>query len=195
MGETPGFPKKSPKNSLPERPAWSLRPLLPTPEDLERPSVTGSEEQTEGQRSTLGCSTPYVCPDGDIALRWKGFDPRVSEVAGRVQLDTSGVSQHLNLTSSFSWKDHSKKLLCEVSHGSKRASTELVLRVRRTCGGDRGQICHGRVTLPATPSFLTPQPRLSLQCHLLSPTSRFPCAHPVSLCPHPQTPPRTRRCR
>ncbi|NXQ56026.1 SN protein, partial [Anthoscopus minutus] len=96
------------------------------------PSVTSSEEQTEGQRSTLECSTPYVCPMGDIVLRWEGYDPRVSEVSGRVQLDTSGVSHQVNLSSSFSWKDHSKKLLCQVSDGSKRASTEVLLRVRHT---------------------------------------------------------------
>ncbi|NXN87097.1 SN protein, partial [Bombycilla garrulus] len=94
------------------------------------PSVTVSEEQTEGQRSTLGCSTPYFCPGGGIVLRWEGYDPRVSEVSGHVQLDTGGVCQQVNLTSSFSWKDHSKKLLCEVSDGSKRASAEVVLRVR-----------------------------------------------------------------
>ncbi|XP_033369795.1 sialoadhesin [Parus major] len=105
---------------------------LSVSEDLESPSVTSSEEQTEGQRSTLQCSTPYVCPGGDIVLRWEGYDPRVSEVSGRIQLDTSGVSHQVNLTSSFSWKDHSKKLLCEVSDGSKRASTEVVLRVRHT---------------------------------------------------------------
>ncbi|NWW75451.1 SN protein, partial [Climacteris rufus] len=96
------------------------------------PSVTGSEEQTEGQRSTLECSTPYVCPGGDIDLRWQGYDPQVSTVSGRVQLDTSGVSHQLTLTSSFSWKDHSKKLLCQVSHGSQTASAERVLRVRHT---------------------------------------------------------------
>ncbi|NXD34889.1 SN protein, partial [Copsychus sechellarum] len=93
------------------------------------PSVT-SQELTEGQRSTLECSTPYVCPGGDIVLRWEGYDPRLSEVSGRVQLDTGGVSSQVNLTGSFSWKDHGKKLLCEVSAGSKRASTEVVLRVR-----------------------------------------------------------------
>ncbi|NWH86153.1 SN protein, partial [Aegithalos caudatus] len=96
------------------------------------PSVTSSEEQTEGQNSTLECSTPYVCPGGDIALHWEGYDPRVSEVSGHIQLDTNGVGHQVNLTSSFSWKDHSKKLLCQVSDGSKRASTEVVLRVRHT---------------------------------------------------------------
>ncbi|NXH34200.1 SN protein, partial [Myiagra hebetior] len=90
------------------------------------PSVTSSEEQSEGQRSTLECSTPYVCPWSDIVLHWQGHDPRVSEVSGHIQLDTSGV----NLTSTFSWKDNSKKLLCEVSHGSRKASTEVVLQVR-----------------------------------------------------------------
>nr|XP_031360505.1 sialoadhesin [Lonchura striata domestica] len=103
---------------------------LSVSEDLERPSVTGSDEQTEGQRSTLECSTPYVCPRGDTVLRWEGYDPQVSEVSSHVQLDTSGVSHQVTLTSSFTWKDHSKKLLCEISDGSKRASTEVVLRVR-----------------------------------------------------------------
>ncbi|XP_048160997.1 sialoadhesin isoform X1 [Corvus hawaiiensis] len=101
-------------------------------EDLQRPSVTSSEEQTEGQRSTLECSIPYVCPWSDIVLHWEGYDPQVSEVSSHFQLDTSRVSQQVNLTSTFSWKDHSKKLLCEVSHGSRKASTELVLRVRHT---------------------------------------------------------------
>ncbi|NXW74185.1 SN protein, partial [Hirundo rustica] len=94
------------------------------------PSVTGSPEQTEGQKATLECSTPYVCPAGDIALHWEGYDPRVSEVSDRVRLDTGGVGRQVNLTSSFSWEDHSKKLLCQVSDGSKRAGAEVVLRVR-----------------------------------------------------------------
>uniref|UniRef100_A0A8C3NAS2 Uncharacterized protein n=1 Tax=Geospiza parvula TaxID=87175 RepID=A0A8C3NAS2_GEOPR len=97
---------------------------------LSRPSVASSEEQTEGQRSTLECSTPYFCPRGDTVLRWEGYDPQVSQVSSHVQLDTSGVSHQVTLTSSFTWKDHSKKLLCVVSDGSKRASAEVVLRVR-----------------------------------------------------------------
>ncbi|KAF1438178.1 Sialoadhesin, partial [Spheniscus demersus] len=94
------------------------------------PSAAASEEQTEGQTSTLECSTPYVCPPGDVALRWEGYDPQVSVVSSNVQLDTSGVSHHLTLTTSFSWKDHSKKLLCEVSYGSRKAIGEVALRVR-----------------------------------------------------------------
>ncbi|NXF55152.1 SN protein, partial [Oceanites oceanicus] len=94
------------------------------------PSAAASEEQTEGQTYTLECSTPYVCPPGDVALRWEGYDPQVSAVSSRVQLDTSGVGHHLTLTTSFSWKDHSKKLLCEVSYGSRKATGEVVLRVR-----------------------------------------------------------------
>ncbi|NWY49529.1 SN protein, partial [Chionis minor] len=94
------------------------------------PSTAASEEQNEGQTSTLECSTPYICPPGDVALRWEGYNPQVSTVSGRVQLDTSGVSHHLTLTTTFSWKDHSKKLLCEVSYGSRKATGEVVLRVR-----------------------------------------------------------------
>ncbi|NXE85003.1 SN protein, partial [Cochlearius cochlearius] len=94
------------------------------------PSTVASEEQTEGQTSTLACSTPYACPLGDVALRWEGYDPRVSTVSSRVQLDTSGAGRYLTLTTSFSWKDHSKTLLCEASYGSQRATGEVVLRVR-----------------------------------------------------------------
>ncbi|XP_042663855.1 LOW QUALITY PROTEIN: sialoadhesin-like [Tyto alba] len=104
--------------------------MLSVSDDLEHPSVAASEEQTEGQTSTLECSTPYGCPPGDVALRWEGYDPQVSTVSGRVRLDTNEVSQRLTLTTSFSWKDHSKKLLCQVSYGSRRASGEVVLRVR-----------------------------------------------------------------
>uniref|UniRef100_A0A663DJH7 Sialic acid binding Ig like lectin 1 n=1 Tax=Aquila chrysaetos chrysaetos TaxID=223781 RepID=A0A663DJH7_AQUCH len=94
------------------------------------PSALHPQKQTEGQMSTLECSTPYVCPLGDVALRWEGYDPQVSTVSSRVQLDTSGVGHNLTLTTSFSWKDHSKKLLCEVSYGSRKATGEVVLRVR-----------------------------------------------------------------
>ncbi|NXR77914.1 SN protein, partial [Pycnonotus jocosus] len=123
------------------------------------PSVTGSEEQTEGQRATLGCSTPYVCPTGDIALSWEGYDPRVSEVSGHVQLDTNGVSRQVNLTSSFSWKDHSKKLLCHVSDGSKRASTEVALRVRHTPKDTR-------VTLSPSSGNIGVGDTVTLSCHV-----------------------------
>ncbi|NWU99697.1 SN protein, partial [Upupa epops] len=94
------------------------------------PVVATSEEQTEGQMSTLECSTPYVCPLGEVALLWKGYDPQVSTVSSRIQVDTSGVGHYLTLTTSFSWKDHSKKLVCEVSYNSRKAVREIVLRVR-----------------------------------------------------------------
>ncbi|KAM6361127.1 sialoadhesin [Alca torda] len=104
--------------------------MLSVSDTLEHPSTATSEEQTEGQTSTLECSTPYVCPLGDVALRWEGYNPQVSTLSGQVQLDTSGVGHHLTLTTSFSWKDHSKKLLCEVSYGSRKVTGEVVLRVR-----------------------------------------------------------------
>ncbi|NXI44462.1 SN protein, partial [Galbula dea] len=93
-------------------------------------NVATDEEQTEGQRSTLKCSAPYVCPFGDVTLRWEGYNPQVSTVSSMVQLDTSGVGHYLTLTTTFSWKDHSKKLLCEVSYGSRKATGEVVLLVR-----------------------------------------------------------------
>ncbi|KAK4818881.1 hypothetical protein QYF61_021398 [Mycteria americana] len=101
-------------------------------DNLEHPSVAANEEQIEGQTSTLKCSTPYVCPLGDVALHWEGYNPQVSTVSDQVQLNTSKVGHHLTLTTSFSWKDHSKKLLCKVSYGSKKATGEVVLRVRHS---------------------------------------------------------------
>ncbi|NWV38233.1 SN protein, partial [Grantiella picta] len=94
------------------------------------PSITGGEEQTEGQRTTLECSTPYVCPLGGIVVSWRGYDPHVSQVSSHVQLDTSGVGQRVTLTSSLTWKDHSRQLLCDVSTGSWTGSRDVVLRVR-----------------------------------------------------------------
>ncbi|KAM6132376.1 LOW QUALITY PROTEIN: sialoadhesin-like [Pterocles gutturalis] len=104
--------------------------MLSVSDELERPSVTASEEQSDGDNSHLECSTPYVCPSGGFALRWEGYDPQVSGVSGGVQLEPSGVRQHRTLTTSFSWRDHSRKLRCEVSYGARKAATEVVLRVR-----------------------------------------------------------------
>ncbi|NXN19021.1 SN protein, partial [Indicator maculatus] len=94
------------------------------------PNIAASEEHTEGQTTTLECSTPYACLPGDAALRWEGYDPQVSRVSSRFQMDTSGAGHYLTLTTSFSWKDHSKKLLCELSYGSRKATGEVILRVR-----------------------------------------------------------------
>ncbi|NWS14807.1 SN protein, partial [Pachyramphus minor] len=94
------------------------------------PSAAAPQDVREGQSSSLECSTPYACPWGDAVLRWEGHDPRVATVSGWLQLDTSGVGHHLTLSTPFSWRDHSKKLLCEVSYGSRKASTEVTLRVR-----------------------------------------------------------------
>uniref|UniRef100_A0A8B9UNF0 Sialic acid binding Ig like lectin 1 n=1 Tax=Anas zonorhyncha TaxID=75864 RepID=A0A8B9UNF0_9AVES len=94
----------------------------------------------EGTEVTFQCSTPYVCPLSDVALRWAGYDERVSSVSHRLQLDTSGVGHHLSLATSFSWKDHAKELFCEVLHGSQKASGELVLRVRHAPKGTRVSI-------------------------------------------------------
>nr|XP_038028046.1 sialoadhesin isoform X2 [Anas platyrhynchos] len=107
---------------------------------LERPSIAASEEVPEGTEVTFQCSTPYVCPLSDVALRWAGYDERVSSVSPRLQLDTSGVGHHLSLATSFSWKDHARELFCEVLHGSQKASGELVLRVRHAPKGTRVSI-------------------------------------------------------
>ncbi|XP_068800017.1 sialoadhesin isoform X2 [Struthio camelus] len=96
----------------------------------ERPTTTANEEVSEGAVSTFVCSTPYACPFGSVTLSWRGYNAQVSSLSTSVQLDTGGVNLRETLTTSFSWKDQSKKLLCEVSLGSKKATGEVVLRVR-----------------------------------------------------------------
>lgn len=76
------------------------------------------------------CSSPYVCPYDSIALQWRGYNTLVSTVAGAVQLDTDGALSQQILVTSFSWQDHSKKLFCEVSVGSKQAAGEITLQVK-----------------------------------------------------------------
>ncbi|KAM9378011.1 LOW QUALITY PROTEIN: sialoadhesin [Phaethornis superciliosus] len=114
-----------------EEDRWSAERdvVLRVSDTMEQPRVTASQEYMEGQTSTLECFSPYFCPDS-FSLRWLGHDPQVSTVASEVQLDTNGVGHHLHLTTSFSWKDHSKKLLCELSYNSRKATSEVVLRVR-----------------------------------------------------------------
>ncbi|KAI6069774.1 Sialoadhesin [Aix galericulata] len=160
----------------------------------ERPSIAASEEVSEGTEVTLQCSTPYVCPLSDVALRWAGYDERVSSVSGRVQLDTSGVGHHLSLATSFSWKDHARELFCEVLHGSQKASGELVLRVRRTWGGSRRGtgtplplLCHPAHS-PATPR----SPRAGCP-QLLPPRSSLTHSHPA-VPPLPSPPPLSQLC-
>ncbi|XP_030306777.1 sialoadhesin [Calypte anna] len=116
-----------------EEDRWSAERdvVLRVSDTMEEPRVSASQEYTEGQTSTLECFTPYFCPDS-FSLRWVGHDPEVSRVSSEVQLDTNGVGHHLNLTTSFSWKDHSKKLLCELSYNSRKATREVVLRVRHS---------------------------------------------------------------
>uniref|UniRef100_A0A8B9PQ65 Sialic acid binding Ig like lectin 1 n=1 Tax=Apteryx owenii TaxID=8824 RepID=A0A8B9PQ65_APTOW len=104
--------------------------MLMVSDDPERPTTAANEEISEGAVSTFRCSTPYVCPFGSVALRWRGYNAQVSAVSTSVQLDTGGVYLRQTLNTTFSWKDHSKKLLCEVSLGSKKATGEVILRVR-----------------------------------------------------------------
>ncbi|KAG8591088.1 hypothetical protein GDO81_000014, partial [Engystomops pustulosus] len=46
-----------------------------------------------------------------------------------VQMDTSGVLFTRNLTTSFTWMDHGKKIQCAVSTGKKRTTKEITLNV------------------------------------------------------------------
>uniref|UniRef100_A0A8B9EH92 Sialic acid binding Ig like lectin 1 n=1 Tax=Anser cygnoides TaxID=8845 RepID=A0A8B9EH92_ANSCY len=51
---------------------WSAEQdvVLSVSDVLERPNIAASEEVSEGTEVTFQCSTPYVCPLSDAALRW-----------------------------------------------------------------------------------------------------------------------------
>uniref|UniRef100_A0A8C6ZF21 Ig-like domain-containing protein n=1 Tax=Nothoprocta perdicaria TaxID=30464 RepID=A0A8C6ZF21_NOTPE len=99
------------------------------------PRIAASEEVSEGAATTLDCSAPYACPLGGAGLRWRGYDARLATVATGMRLDTGGVLLRQSLTTAFSWADHSRKLLCELSLGSRTATRELVLHVRHAPRG------------------------------------------------------------
>ncbi|XP_062430533.1 sialoadhesin [Rhea pennata] len=104
--------------------------VLMVSDDPECPNIAANEEISEGVVSTFNCSTPYACPFSTISLHWRGYNVQVSTVSNSVQLDTNGVNQRQTLSTSFSWKDHSKKLFCDVSLGSRKAVGEVILWVR-----------------------------------------------------------------
>lgn len=111
---------------------WSdLRGVMVTVTDAPTsPAIAAPEDLREGMRVNFTCSSPYACPYDGTALQWRGYDALLSTVTGTVQLDTTGVLSQQILVTSLSWQDHSKKLFCEVSVGSKQANGEIALRVK-----------------------------------------------------------------
>lgn len=107
-------------------PSFSLSPDVP-----DSPTIASVEEVMEDTTVSFVCSSPYVCPYDSIALQWSGYNQEASTVSGTVQLDTSGTQSQQTLTTSFSWKDHKKKLQCELSVGSLRAAGEITVKVKR----------------------------------------------------------------
>uniref|UniRef100_A0A8D0HGS6 Ig-like domain-containing protein n=1 Tax=Sphenodon punctatus TaxID=8508 RepID=A0A8D0HGS6_SPHPU len=111
-----------------------LSPLSDTP-DI--PSVSSPQNLNDGSPATFTCSSPYVCPYDTISLRWSGYNAVVSVVSGVTQLDTTGALSQQNLSTSLSWRDHSKKLSCTVSVGSRRAVQETTLSVNYSPKGTK----------------------------------------------------------
>nr|XP_042711610.1 sialoadhesin [Chrysemys picta bellii] len=118
---------------------WSdLRGVMVTVTDAPTsPAIAAPEDVREGVRVNFTCSSPYACPYDSTALQWSGYNALLSTVSGAVQLDTAGVLSRQILVTSLSWQDHSKKLLCEVSVGSKQATGEIVLRVKHSPKGTK----------------------------------------------------------
>ncbi|XP_067324523.1 sialoadhesin [Anolis sagrei] len=110
----------------------------------ERPGVSSPEELREGIPAEFKCSSPYVCPfDESSALRWVGYVAEDTQVTEEVQLDTSGAVKRQILRLTPSWKDHGRKLSCELSVGGQTAAGRLTLSVKYVPKG---------VTLSLSPS-------------------------------------------
>ncbi|XP_067389585.1 sialoadhesin isoform X2 [Emydura macquarii macquarii] len=118
---------------------WSdLRGVTLTVTDAPNsPAIAAPEDLREGVTVNFTCSSPYVCPYDSIALQWRGYNTLVSAVVGAVQLDTGGALSQQILVTSFSWQDHSKKLFCQVSVGSKQAAGEITLQVKYSPKGTK----------------------------------------------------------
>ncbi|XP_074847742.1 sialoadhesin [Carettochelys insculpta] len=109
--------------------------MLTVTETPSSPIIAAPEDIREDTRVNFTCSSPYVCPYDNITLQWQGYNVLVSTVAGEAQLDTAGALSWQSLVTSWSWKDHSKKLACKVSVGSKQAAGEITLQVKHSPKG------------------------------------------------------------
>ncbi|XP_059577388.1 sialoadhesin [Alligator mississippiensis] len=125
------------------------------------PTIASVEEVMEDTTVSFVCSSPYVCPYDSIALQWSGYNQEASTVSGTMQLDTSGTQSQQTLTTSFSWKDHKKKLQCELSVGSLRAAGEITVKVKHAPKGVEALIS------PATKNIRVGD-SVSLTCHVNS---------------------------
>ncbi|KAM3936969.1 sialoadhesin-like [Leptodactylus fuscus] len=110
---------------------WLGRPgvMLEVRDDPLPPEVVVPPQINEGSSVTFQCSTPYFCPDGSLLLEWKNHPSERSYQSFSVQMDTRAVLYTKNLTTSLSWKDDKKKIICAVSSGNKKATTEITLNV------------------------------------------------------------------
>ncbi|XP_066428960.1 sialoadhesin [Eleutherodactylus coqui] len=102
---------------------------LEVTDDPLAPEVVVPPQINEESPVTFQCSTPYFCPDGSVSLEWVDYPSERSSLSFTVQMDTKAVLFTRNLTSSFSWKDHQKKIHCEVTIGEKKATKEITLDV------------------------------------------------------------------
>lgn len=97
-----------------------------------QPEVVVPSQINEGALVTFQCSTPYFCPDDLVTLNWQDYTPERSALSKNVHLDTTATLMTAQLTTSFTWMDHKKKILCVVSSGAKTAVKEVTLDVRHS---------------------------------------------------------------
>ncbi|XP_068130618.1 sialoadhesin isoform X2 [Hyperolius riggenbachi] len=102
---------------------------LEVTDEILPPEVNVPPQITEGASVTFQCSSPYFCPDGSVSLNWQNYVAERSFTSMNVQLETNGVLMTQNLTTSFTWMENEKKILCAVSVRDKIAVKEITLNV------------------------------------------------------------------
>nr|XP_020650824.1 sialoadhesin isoform X1 [Pogona vitticeps]XP_020650825.1 sialoadhesin isoform X1 [Pogona vitticeps]XP_020650826.1 sialoadhesin isoform X1 [Pogona vitticeps]XP_020650827.1 sialoadhesin isoform X1 [Pogona vitticeps] len=94
------------------------------------PSITVPVDLHEGQQeANFTCSTLHFCPDHS-SLRWTGYNAETSQLFEVVEEGASGVLQKQILKTALTWKDHNRKLGCELSLGIQKVTKEVTLHVK-----------------------------------------------------------------
>uniref|UniRef100_A0ACB8E930 Uncharacterized protein n=1 Tax=Sphaerodactylus townsendi TaxID=933632 RepID=A0ACB8E930_9SAUR len=101
----------------------------------DNPTLASPEDLQETRQVTFNCSSPYVCPYGNISLQWMEYNTETSRISSSVQLDTGGALQKQTLSTLLSWQDHNQKLSCKVTVGALAKVEEVRLQVKHSPKG------------------------------------------------------------
>lgn len=102
-----------------------------SPEKPSVPTIASPLELREGVDVVFNCSTPYVCLQEPISLRWEGQDPARSRTSSLQKLEPTGIRHQSVLHMALSWQDHGRTLSCQLSMAKDQTKGEIRLQVQR----------------------------------------------------------------